>query len=1259
MKRAAWSAAALLIGIAGLLAVALWLATTATGFRWLAETASAMSRGQLSVEGVEGHVGAPIRIRKLVVMTDTRRITLERVQLEWQAHALLQRQFNIDLLAAQRVQIEILKKDPTPPQLPDTLRLPVNVRVAAWDVAQLDVTDAGKTLSFKALHGTVDDSGDRYRLTATATTPWAEVNGQLGIDKDAPFRLQGEFASTRATPVPVVARLGLTGKLAAIEFKAEAQAEGMSALAAGEAAPFARIRLPRLLVAGQGIDPRQFFADAPHADLAFSGVFEGQSGERLLGTFSLANQLAGRLDQDRLPLVNLTGAVVGDSVNADFSALEIDLGEAGRFTGDGQWRDGQLAVNLNSPRLNLAGIHRDLYPTRIQSALRLAGDAKRQTLTADVAETWGQGSFTLSLADAVLRLQDAAFSGQAGRLAAKGSVMLDASRAFEATFDASQINPARFGKFPSAKLNARGEVSGALLPMLRLQTQFTLPTGELEGRPVKGQGRLRYASGHLTDTDIDIDLAGNRAQLKGAFGRAGDRMVWNINAPALARLNLGLAGRLTSTGSVSGEPGIPQVEAQLNASSLRLPGDISADSLDLKLNLQATLTGVFNGQLEARGIQVAGQRISAARASVQGRRDAHTLSINARLADWRGEASLAGGLDANQVCPQGVGRGCKGAEASTTTLWRGQLNQAEVQGAWPMLLSAPAGLVLSRDQQQVSNLSFTLAGGKISGLQFNRQGTQMSTQGAMSNLPLAPLLGLLETPPPITTDLRMNGDWNLRLGDTLDGQAHLVRQSGDVRLTDPVVVLGLTTFGLDIRADASRVTARLDANTREAGQLHAEGNAKLERDGAGLMLPRSAPLAWTATLDVPDLRLIKPFIPVGIRLDSRLVAQLAGSGSLAAPSVSGQIDASEIRFTMPEEGVSVTDGTLKLLLSDDQVRVQQGELKGQSGRIVVSGEAQLKNPQAGLTLTFEKFAATNRSDRRVTVSGVTRLNLDPKRLELTGELSADRARLEMPEASRPELSSDVVVVGQPPREKPVSQRFPLALDLRLKLGNDFLFKGAGLDARLGGQLRVFTLNQQLRGEGTIKVEQGRYAAYAQTLDIERGVLRFVGPIDNPGLDVLAVRKTPSVKAGVQVSGTVQQPVVKLYSDPAMPDTEKLAWLVLGHGLENSGQQEFVLMQVAAAALLSQAESVNFQSKLADTLGIDSFDVRAGGGEDLTSTVVSVGKRLSSRATLSYEQSLDGLSQVVKVLYQLTPNVRLEAGTGEQSSFDAFYTREYD
>jgi translocation and assembly module TamB len=726
-----------------------------------------------------------------------------------------------------------------------------------------------------------------------------------------------------------------------------------------------------------------------------------------------------------------------------------------------------------------------------------------------------------------------------------------------------------------------------------------------------------------------------------------------VDAPALARLRLGLAGRLLSRGTLAGDPARPQITATLAASGLALPGGVAAEALDLDLDVDPAADGVFNGRLDARGLAWAGHTLRTARASAQGRRDAHVVALEATLPAWRATARLAGGLDASLV-------------------WRGELNQAEVHGPWPVSLAAPATLLVSRDRQQVDGLAFTLAGGSVTVTHFSHAGARFTSRGALADLPVAPLLALLEAAPPVTTDVRVDGEWDLVAGDEIDGRAQLRRRSGDVRLADPALALGLTALALELDAVASRVSARARVATREAGEAAGEVRVTLLRDGSGFVLPRSAPLAWSAQVDVPDLRIARPFIPLGVRADARLAARLAGGGTLAAPRVEGSVDIDRIRFAMAEEGIAITDGVLKLALTGDRVRVREGELKGQSGRIVVRGEAQLSNPQAGLTLDFDKFAASTRSDRRVIVSGSTRLELDPRRLQLTGSLRADRARLDVPAASRPALSDDVVVIGRAPREPSAARRLPLALDLNLALGDDFLFKGAGLDARLGGDLRVFTVARGprqdrpavaaapvLRGEGRIRVVEGRYAAYGQTLAIERGELTFIGPLDDPGLDVLAVRKTPTVRAGVQVRGTVQRPVVTLFSDPPMPDSEKLAWLVLGHGLETGGQQEFALLQLAAGALLSQAESVSLQSEIAEALRIDSFGVRAGEGEDLSTTVVSVGKRLSSRTMIAYQQSLDGLNQVVRVIYLLSPRVRLEAQAGQQSSFDAFYTREYD
>lgn len=1261
MKRLAWTVAALWLVAASLLAAGFWLTATPSGFGWLGRSVGSMSQGRLQFERVEGDLSGALGIGKLTMVGVEQRIEIEDLRLQWQPRALWQRRIDVDLLTAQSLKITILKPDPSPPHLPGSLRLGVDVRVRSLNLEALEIISGGQSLVFRNLRASLDGIGDRYRLTQIdAATAWAALHGGIELGKDAPFVLQGTIQAERAEALAARAEMQLSGTLAAPEFSLDASADGMVFMARGAVAPFETARLTRFLVAGQGIDPHRFSTAAPHADLAFSGLFEGQrdgakSGERLLGTFSLSNRLAGRLDQQRLPLVELTGAVLGDSAQADFSALLIDMGAAGRFSGAGQWHDGRATLDLVSAQLNLAGLHSAFKPTRIQTSLQMAGNTLRQHLGADFSTDLGQGRLQLSHADAALRLEGLEFSGQSGRLVAKGAMQLDASRAFSGEFDATQINPARFGQFPLARLNARGQFSGALHPDLRLRAELTLPPSELEGRPVKGRARLRYEQQHLMEADIDLDLAGNLARIQGAFGQAGDVLSWDVNAPALARLKLGLAGRLTSSGRVvtqlSGQLRLPRIEAELAASGLHLPGAITADSLNVKLDLQAAANAGFNGRLDAKGIKVDGWRLSQLQIGSEGRRDAHTLSLDARLLDGRmgGErlgagrltASLAGGLDANAV-------------------WRGVLRQADFVGTWPMRLTAPATLLLSRDRQQVDHLALSLAGGEVKLVQFSRDGVGISSSGALHDMPLAPLLALLATPPPLTSDLRFNADWNLRLADTLDGHLEVRRQSGDLRLQEPRMPLGLSALTMGFDIESNRVNAKISAAGAELGTLRADGQVNLARAGAGFTLSRGTPLGWKAELEMPDLRLLKPFMPLGMRADAQISALLRGSGSLAAPHFAGRVDASRIRFTMPEEGIAISDGLLGLDLDDDRVRVREGVLHSGGGRVVLSGEAQLRNPQAGLRLRFEKFSASNRSDRSIIVSGDTRLNLDANRLLLSGELTADRARLEMPEAGRPALGADVIIVGQSPRPPSVSQRYPLALDLKLNLGNDFLFKGAGLDARLGGEMRVVTVNQALRGEGSINVAQGHYAAYGQKLNIERGILRFVGPIDNPGLDVLAVRKTATVTAGVQVRGTVRRPLVTLYSDPPLPDTEKLAWLVLGHGLETGGQQEFALLQIAAGALMSQAESVNLQSRLAEALRIDSFDLRAGDGQDLASSVISVGKRLSSRTQLSYEQSLDGLSQVVKVIYQWSPRVRLEAQAGpQQSSFDAFYTREYD
>ncbi len=94
-------------------------------------------------------------------------------------------------------------------------------------------------------------------------------------------------------------------------------------------------------------------------------------------------------------------------------------------------------------------------------------------------------------------------------------------------------------------------------------------------------------------------------------------------------------------------------------------------------------------------------------------------------------------------------------------------------------------------------------------------------------------------------------------------------------------------------------------------------------------------------------------------------------------------------------------------------------------------------------------------------------------------------------------------------------------------------------------LRGFT------GSGQLYTVNGTYFAYGQKLSIDPGRLIFDGPLDNPALDIVALRRNLAVEAGVAVTGTVRVPIITLTSNPPVPDSEKLSWLVLGQSLDRS------------------------------------------------------------------------------------------------------------
>lgn len=435
-----------------------------------------------------------------------------------------------------------------------------------------------------------------------------------------------------------------------------------------------------------------------------------------------------------------------------------------------------------------------------------------------------------------------------------------------------------------------------------------------------------------------------------------------------------------------------------------------------------------------------------------------------------------------------------------------------------------------------------------------------------------------------------------------------------------------------------------------------------------------APFSGTMALGLPQLAWLTPFMPPGWRIDGAVSAQATVSGTKSQPDWRGQMALERLSVRSLLDGVDFSDGQALARLSGDRLTIERLQLRGaggnEGGRLTGQGEITWQrdrqgNLRPGLEMSLEarQLRLLARADRRLVLTGGIRAHLDGPLLDLTGQLTADQALFLLPDETTPRLGSDVVIRGDS-IPIPLSARVPFQTRLRMQvgLGKRFEVRGLGLQTALEGELRVQAEPGQLvpTVTGEVKAVRGSYRAYGQRLQIEQGLIRFNGPYDNPGLDIRAIRPHPTQKVGVEIGGSAQAPRVRLYADPDLPDSEKLAWLLLGRPASGAGAEAAVLQQ-AALALLS-GRGGERDGSLAQNLGLDelSFQGASVNPDGTTSAAaLTLGKRLTDQLYVSYSRSVTGAVGTVAVFLDVSRFITLRAQAGDDNAIDLIFSRRFD
>ncbi|QJP08572.1 translocation/assembly module TamB [Pseudomonas multiresinivorans] len=1180
----------------------------------------------LNVDGFDGRLAGGFSAKRLEWSDGATHLVLDQPQIDWSPACLLRMTLCLHKVVANEVLLTLPPGEPSessgPIELPD-LSLPLSLELGDIRIGRF-LLDGQEQLRDAELAAHWDHEGlhiDSVKLARDGLN--LSLKGLLKPTQGWPLEAEGSLGLPAPGEQPWTLQLQASGELMG-HLKLQAQSSGyLNGTLDGDLQPLAENLPATALVTADG-----FKADASLPDTLTLNQLRLNASGNLKDGYQLAG--AAVLPAEESPVVlTLRGRV--DAQGADIAALDLSAAKDQRvaLTGRLDWKDA-FAANAQLDWLDFPW--RRLYPAIDEPPVSV------HTFKAEVSYSEG----------AYLGNFDGAFKGPAGDFTLASPVSGNLSEVF----------------LPSLKLVAgQGRAEGhlkvgfadavtwdAALDLSDLDPAYWLE--EMPGRlggPLRSKGSLK---GEALNLDANLDLQG---RLRGQ--------------PAIFKANAAAAGQAWKVDGLTLQLGDNRISGQA-ALDQRLSG-----RLDIALNrlgqLWPQLFGKVSGQLDLAGtlqapqgqLKLDGQRVAYADQSLR------TLDLTASLdAAQRGRVNLtaqglrsgdtdfgvlkldgSGDLKRQQLAlnlqgkPVALDLGLDGDWNGKD--WRGRLAKGDIQsGGQDWRLQQPARLERLADGRINLGAHCWASGPASLCMEDQRLMPDPRLRMHLREFPLDSLARWL--PEDFAWKGKLDGDVQLDLpASGPNGSVLINANNGTLRIKEQEEWVDFPYQRLQLE---SRLTPRrIDTSLQFQGDKLGSLQAQVQLDPR----PKNKPVNGTFSLNGLDISLARPFAPMVETLKGHLNGSGQISGGLLAPRVDGELRLSDGEISGGDLPTRFEQLQVTARIAGEQVDLSGDWKAGENGNGSLSGRiAWASGLDVDVKLRGNRLPVTVEPYANLEVEPDLSVQMAGEKLAVSGSVQVPRGAITIRQLppSTVKVSDDTVIVGA--KQEPRSA-LALNMDIDVRVGSDKLtFSGFGLNAELAGQVHIGD-NMDTRGE--LRLNNGRYRAYGQKLTIRRARLLFAGPIDQPFLDVEAIRKVDDVVAGLRLTGNAEQPRSEVFSEPAMSQQQALSYLVLGRPM-SSGEDSNMLGEAALA--LGLAGSAPLTGEVAQRLGIQDFQLDTEGTGNSTSVVAS--GQLSDRLSLRYGVGVFEPANTIALRYLLSKKVYLEAASGLASSLDIFYKRDF-
>lgn len=414
-------------------------------------------------------------------------------------------------------------------------------------------------------------------------------------------------------------------------------------------------------------------------------------------------------------------------------------------------------------------------------------------------------------------------------------------------------------------------------------------------------------------------------------------------------------------------------------------------------------------------------------------------------------------------------------------------------------------------------------------------------------------------------------------------------------------------------------------------------------------------------------------------IEPRAVAGTAGfdlrlKGPPALGSLSGTVTTSNARFTAPNFGIVLNRLGATVDIANSGLRVDAGAQIRGGGRVTASGPIGLSAPfPADLDIALQNAVLSDPKLYRTTVNGTVSISGGlAGGARIGGALALGETELRIPSgaaaASGPDF--DIRHINEPASVRQTRERagftaspeaaaqggggpvYPLALTISAP--NRIFLRGRGLDAELGGELRVGGTTANVIPTGQFQLIRGRLDILGQRLGFDEGLATLQGNF-NPYIRLVAATRQDDTLIRIVVQGLAASPDILFQSEPDLPEDEVLSRLLFGRGVDNLSPLQAAQLAGAVAELAGRRGG-GIVSRLRQSAGLDDLDVT---GDGQGGVGLRAGKYLSDN--IYSDVTIDSTGEAeVSINLDLSESITVKGKLGStgESGIGVFFERDY-